>query len=234
MEVTFFTCADKSYEDYVPLFLLSVLKNVPNSFVEILVVSSEKFRNKNKEAMAYLEEKFKDRFDISDLPAKDFADSLRFVTDIKSKPEFVYITDIDIIYLRGDVVKTHLAVMAWTGLPYSNTYREGRKRMTGLHFTKYDAHYPVPDMAKLLVGKLNDEEILYQSLLARGYEISSQTERPVFGIHMSPNRYHIGEWGVEDYVGQWKAFKETEDFKAIYPHLSARIRNYLSLIDYQI
>lgn len=93
--------------------------------------------------------------------------------------EYVYIGDIDIIVLDSTIVDQHLKLMAKTGLPYSNRARGGpRAQLSGLHFTRYDAYYPVPDVSDIDITQEVDEALLYKIVQRRGLPIQDQIPRP--------------------------------------------------------
>jgi SAM-dependent methyltransferase len=95
-----------------------------------------------------------------------------------------------------------------SGLPYSNIVRDKSKRLSGLHFTKYDAYYPLPDIADLVQSVYNDEELLYSIVERKGFLYNNdkyyavKKRRPIHCLHLSLNRlpfsYHKERvsWGM--------------------------------------
>lgn len=227
--INIFTCVDKFYEDFIPLFVLSNLTYVPDSIIEIGVLNKE--RVMENEAVRYVMDLFPSRVFIRQV---DFsrADKARFLINVENKAKYVYISDVDIITLRGNIVETHLEEMAKTGLPYSNGVRGDTKRMTGVHFTSYDAYYPIQKSEFNPI--LCDEELLYRIIRARKLDLPIVFFRPLFGIHISPQRYALGEpsWNATNYVEEWKSFRSTEEYKKLFPLLSSRVKNYSLIVDY--
>ena len=115
--------------------------------------------------------------------------SPRFLETPLLESEYTYVGDIDIIILEGDVTEQHVAHMAQTGLPYSNRLRPNTPRLTGLHFTRTDAHYPLVVPSDWNMMK-NDEELLYRLVRAKGLPLPAATDtfRPSHGIHLSVKR----------------------------------------------
>jgi hypothetical protein len=169
--------------------------------------------------------------------------SVRFITEPAIPSEFIYISDIDIVTLESGIADQHIAEMARTGLPYSNWVRTGKKRLTGLHFSRCDWQYPLPPCDDLAIAAMNDEELLY-TLVGRklGFDPPATAERfrPVHGIHMSPNRSPAAStrdgrarpgWRIGPQRNRWMQFRRTEAFRNVEPHFSERIRAYIAQID---
>jgi len=226
-----FTVCDKAYEDFIPLFILSNLTHVSDSIVEICVLDRE--RVEKTEAIKYVRKLFPNRIFIREIEFVH-ADKARFMTEVQNKTEYVYISDIDIITLRSDILKIHIDEMEISKLPYSNGVRKGTKRMTGLHFTKFDSYYPIGSYK--FKKKYSDEELLYAIVKERNIGMPKRFFRPIFGIHMSPNRCALNEvgWEIAKYKKEWKVFRELEQYKKLVPLLSGRIQNNLLLVDFII
>ena len=151
-----------------------------------------------------------------------YANSIRFVSQPTLKNKYVYITDIDLLifvdnfylYLIDDMIKRKNR--------YSNIVRPNSTSLTGLHFTEYNAYYPIPKHINYLI---NDEFLLYNIVKSKGLKIDKNTKyRPVFGIHASPNRPHVYSnktigWGAKNYKNDWINYCKSKDFKYIYPLL---------------
>lgn len=234
--VTIFTCCDRRYEDFILLFCLSILKHVPDSLIEICVEDDIRYKTEQEKTLKYLYDKFGDQILIRTSEYPNTPATARFISDVVSETEYVYISDIDFIILKGDIVEKHVTHMKETGLPYSNMVRGDTKRMTGVHFTRRDSYYPVDRMPRILAlaKKLSDEEILYYVVLSKNLPLPKDDFRPLFGIHMSPNRHATDKlgWSINGYREEWKVFRETEEFKFLYPFFSGRIKNCIDLIDY--
>lgn len=246
--VNVFTCADRKYEDFSILFALSNLHHIPNSIVEIGLEDPDRFASENAEALARLDGMFgKDRvilrgarFRIGKrrLPPGN----VRFI-ETPGRCDYVYISDIDIITLDPKLVEVHLAFMERRNLPYSNSVRAtDRTRMTGLHFARYDAWYPLPAVDDLLARQINDEKVLRLICERKGLPVQQEEWfRPVHGIHVSPNRPPLGGerngvnipgWGIEPYVEPYRRFAQTPAMKELRPLLSERVRCCLDDIDW--
>ena len=241
----FFTCANAPYHDFAPLYACSVLFCAPGARVEIGVEGAFTFEAVHGGAVDVLWEHFgRDAFSYRSAPwtlpngAKIVPNTVRFLTPPQVAADYIYIGDIDIIFLDRTFPTAHLNFMAKTGLPYSNSVRPGTKRLSGLHFTKRAAYYPVPETKGLDLTSSNDEEVLYQLVRRKGLPVQDQEWfRPTHGIHMSPNRSIRGEpgvrpgWGVEHHLANYRQFIAFEPMRALRPYLSARVRGYLDQIE---
>jgi hypothetical protein len=240
-----FTCADCGYEDFIPLFVLSTLLSNPYSAVEIGVEDVDLFMQRHGTAMRQVSEAFpaekllirsalfRDKKDRRILP-----NSVRFLTAPLRPSRYVYISDVDIIVLAPDLLRKHLRHMRRTGLPFSNMIRHGTQRMTGLHFTRYDALYPLPNCDDLDVTTMNDENLLYEIVRRRvgTVTIPGAPYRPVHGIHISPNRKPLGDdrfpgWGIASYKGAWRALRVHDLFCRTEGAMSVRVRQAIAAID---
>lgn len=241
-----FTCANRPYEDFVPLFVSSVLWSNPGSHVEVgLEDVSEIAKTPLLDAMS---EAFGDAYTVRDVAwhtsagRKILPNSVRFVTEPAVKADYIYISDIDIVTLNPNIVAQHVQHMAATSLPYSNWVRTDTTRLTGLHFAAFDFQYPLPDLSDLLAERMNDEMLLFKIVKRKlGHDPVSQDRfRPVHGIHISPNRAPRGDirdgvqrpgWGIKLYWKNWEQYRRSDAFLAVQPHLSDRMARCVDQID---
>jgi len=248
-ELNIFTCADRKYEDFAPLFIAFCLWSNSDATVEIGVEDADRFAAVHREAMSRLTSTHgKNAFLIRNVnwrTSQDrniFPNSVRFLAEPVLPSEYIYISDIDIVTLEGGIAKQHIDDMARTGLPYSNWVRTGKKRLTGLHFSRRDWQYPLPPLDDLDFAEINDELLLY-TLVGRklGYDPPlGERFRPVHGIHMSPNRAPGGSirkgnakpgWLIGPHRNRWDQFRRTDGFRDLEPHFSERIRKFVGQID---
>ena len=241
----FYTCANAPYHDFAPLYACSALHTVPGSKVEIGVEGAFSFETVHGGAVEVLWEHFgRDAFSYHSVPwtleggAVVVPNTVRFINPPYGEGEYVYIGDIDIIFLDRTFPVAHLNFMSKTGLPYSNSVRPGTKRLSGLHLTRPEAYYPLPDLKGLDLASSNDEEVLYELVRRKGLRLQDQEWfRPTHGIHMSPNRSIRGEpgvrpgWGVEHHLPAYTQFIASGPMKALRPWLSPRVRGLLDQIE---
>lgn len=130
--------------------------------------------------------------------------SIRFVETPEIKNEYTYICDIDILILEK-IIDFHLSVMNKYNLPFSNVLRSCGMRLTGLHFTKTNFHYPLNINFKYTdLRKTNDEIILKTIVDNKFSNIKGKYKnkvRPVHGYHLSSNRFPLKtnksiSWGL--------------------------------------
>jgi hypothetical protein len=187
---TFFTSCNEGYEAFVLPYIASVLHHNDDTAVEICVQQPEQFTEENKAALAIIAQRFPDRVLIRGGQFSGvLAHSVRFLEEPKIRADYSYIGDIDVLVLDRNITDVHQRHMQRTGLPYSNILRPNTKRLTGLHFTRTDVHYPlrVPDDAEL---KGNDEQLLYRLVENKGlpFPDPADTFRPLHGYHFSLQR----------------------------------------------
>lgn len=246
IRTTFFTCCNKKYQEFVPFFASSILKNNPDSVVEVGVedmIHSDNFQSSIK----YIKDLYGDRFflrevkfDIININGKSFRtcpNVIRFIEEPILKSRYIYIGDVDIITLENDITNIHLDHMSKTGLNYSNIIRPIReneiyKRMTGLHFSKWDNYYPIGDFENLAEKSLLslDEVFLHEIVSSKNDTIESDIFRPVHGIHISPNR-DIHGWGVGKWLDKWMIYRNSEEFKILEKLTSDEIKDNFKKID---
>lgn len=235
MRTTFFTCANKNYEDFIPIFIHSTLFHNDNSDIEIGVETL------NYDVLKYIDVLKKifvlSKLNIREIKFNVIPNIARFIDTPTIVNDYVYITDIDIIVLQKNISQLHINDMNLTGLNYSNIVRpyinNSPKKLSGLHFTKWDSYYPIPDYDDL---DLNDDEVFLYNLVGKKNVISEcNTFRPVHGIHMSPNRKDPSSalgWGLNRWKNEWLMYRNTEDFKTLESNcFSKRINNNIKLID---
>jgi hypothetical protein len=241
MSTTFFTCCDIKYQDFVPFFISSVLKSNSDSVVEV-GVEDIKYSNNFQLSIKYLKDLYGDKFllrevkfgdrDINEKSFKVCPNVVRFIEEPILKNDYVYISDVDIIILDNNITDIHLNNMRRTGLNYSNILRPNKKKLTGLHFSKWDNYYPIGNIDDL-ASILNFDEVFLYYFVGRKNNIiekiqgKADTFRPVHGIHISPNRtvypsldsfgFVKPGWGIDenDNFHKWKLYRETEEFKVL-------------------
>lgn len=204
IRTTFFTSATTPYWPFILPYATSVLAHNPDALVEVAVEDIDDFVKTACTGIAALESQFPDQFHVRG-GQFDIIHSaaVRFLETPERMSQYTYIGDIDILVLEGGITDGHLRHMEQTGLPYSNLVRavRDRRRMSGLHFTRSDAYYPVrlPPEANELN---NDEEILLAMIESRGIGLPPDDHpyRPVHGLHLSLNRrpYDLNRphWGL--------------------------------------
>jgi len=178
----------KSYQEYIPYYIYSILKSYPDYYVKIFCKG--KLRRNIKKTLTTLSSQLSDNFEIVDNVFPDYPDTktnnkaCRWLlqSDDLSEFDFVYIGDIDFIILPEDppFIEQHKVHCETLGLPYSNIVRpydalrkaipmDQQDRLTGLHFISQKKYYEKMDSIieeyKTLLKeprKGSDEKILYQ------------------------------------------------------------------------
>ena len=241
---TFFTVADRRYELFVLPYAASVLAHNVDARLEVCLHDADEFRRRNAEALGLLAESHGDgRLLLRNTETtRASPNSARFLETPKVLTEFTYIGDIDILVLEA-VSDIHIERMDALGLPYSNQVRTGRRALSGLHFTRSDAYYPVVPPNGF--GPHGDEALLYALVTARGWATPPEdVKRPgVHGYHMSPNRSPLSPeagsrstvaWGLgrsEAHLEAYRALKQSDLWCALFPLLDVRYRLLLGLLD---
>lgn len=232
-----FTSADRGYHPFVLPYIASVLTHNANTVVELIVEDAEGFKTENQEALSILN----DAFDSSAFILRDGdfqkvgSHAIRFVEEPSLKPDYVYIGDIDVLVLEN-ISSLHLKQMAKTGLPYSNFYRkDAPRRLTGLHFTEYSAHYPLP-VVPVPTGPGWDELLLTRQVESRGHSLdkSEGCARPLHGLHLSLRRAPFGpvSWAVDvSHVAPYKKLAKSELWRLLLPLLHPNYKRVLFLLE---
>lgn len=181
----FFTVANKDYYKFVPVYIFFALINNKNSCIEVCVESRSDFYHEHGSAMDWLEEYFPSKIRVRESSwfGKIRPNSIRFVeTPITREFDYVYIGDVDIIIFDKDIVDIHLKNMQDFGIPFSNivrpkTIHDRYPRLTGCHFAPAGVQYPIADISDLDVVGLNDERILHEVLVRKGYKLPADLKR---------------------------------------------------------
>jgi len=244
-----YTWCDAAYEDFAALFALSALAHNADVTVEIGVEDRDAYLRAHDAGWDVLRWAFPERAVVRTVaPVVDgervAAPTVRFVTEPATPAAFVYLCDVDLLVLERGIASAHRRNMRRTGAPYSNIVRPGTRRLTGLHFCRREAQFPLPALAGLPLGAFDqDEVVLYEVVRRKGIEIYDDPRRfrPVPGIHLSPNRAprpeagpggrRIPGWGIEQRAAAYRRFRADPAFIALRSRLSARLQDCLEEID---
>lgn len=231
----FFTSANHRYEPFVLPYIASILAHNRDAIVEIVLECPDQFESANSDALEILNKRYPNRFVFR---SGDFVgcspNSVRFLETPTHRAENVYIGDIDILVL-GHVAPRHFARMHETGLPYSNILRKNGRALSGLHFSRYDAHYPLPEIVDSKLKYL-DEALLYQQVLAKGHPlpVDDGWQRSIHGFHMSLSRSPFGKpgWGLaSEFFPAYKALRRSSLWQELTPLFDQRYQRLLYLLD---
>lgn len=221
MSLLFFSACDSEYEQFVAPYIFSALFFNPSARVEICLQDPDAYARKHNSSLDVISNKFPGRFLIrSGNFSEKFRNSVRFLERPEMSSEYTYIGDMDILILE-DILPYHLDSMKQTGLPYSNVVRPNSTRLTGLHFTRTDAYYPLPTLDGIDL-KRNDEMLLYQLVERKGHKPSPAKKRPIHGFHFSIRRNPGGNpaWDLEaKYIPAYLKLRADEDWGWLLPTL---------------
>lgn len=244
-----YSCCDEFYSHYIPIFCNTILRADKLKLVDIEIGTSLNNLSQNEEkAIDYLRKKYnyskiiinyntfiKNKTGIYYNNTKILhANSIRFITQPTIKNKYVYISDIDLFILVDNFYLNLIDDMTKRKNSYSNIVRSNSNFLTGLHFTEYDAYYPIPKQKNYLTV---DEILLYNIVKSKGIKIDKKANyRPVFGIHASPSRTTVNTnkiigWGAERYKSDWINYCKSNDFKYIYPLLDKFIINKIKMLN---
>jgi len=244
IRTTIFTSANRPYEMFVLPYVVGALVHNDDARVEICLENAGKFEDDHPEALDALLQHFDgDRFLFRDTvdSAGVSPNSVRFLETPRELTEFTYIGDIDILILEA-ISQRHIDMMAREGRVYSNAQRPGRQALSGLHFTKSDAHYPVERPTGIDLNR--DEELLYTLVASRGHPPPpAGWPRPMHGYHLSPNRSprprivdgkSSVHWGLDKskaLFDAYRALRRHPAWQACFPRFDRRYRMLLGLLD---
>jgi hypothetical protein len=238
MRLTFCTAADTNYEFFVLPYLCSALTFNRDARAEVYVEPSSEFKTVNAGALRILRRHFGKRFVIRHAIFEGrIPHVVRFLEEPEEKTEFTYIGDVDILLLEP-ISEVHIEHMARTGLPYSNILRPGSDppRLSGLHFTRTDAFYPLKIPSYLDAKRDGDEATLAHLVCAKGLRLPdpADTFRPVHGFHFSLNRMptaRIG-WGLQEkWIEPYQSLRNSAPWSALRPLFDRRYLLLLALAE---
>jgi hypothetical protein len=245
--VLLYSCANGPYQDFVPLFAFSALALDERFVAEAGVEDDAAFQAEHGPAVALIDQAFPGRFTWRAVPwrrpdgGKLRPHVVRFITPPATRRDWVFISDVDFVFLNRELIDQHFRVMARLGLPYSNSIRPGTRRLSGLHFTAWDALYPLPDLSGLDLARGNDEENLASIVERKGLPLQDRVwERPSPGVHISPSREmnpsekdgrRIPGWSWTPFAAEHQAFWARDEARALRPLLSERLRDALDRLD---
>lgn len=238
-DTTFFTAANAAYEPFVLPYIAGVLAHNANAFVEVCVEDPAGFGQRNRPALERLRGDFGTAFELREADFSVPPNHVRFMEEPRHRAPYTYIGDIDILVL-DDVAPIHLRQMQATGLPYDNIVRPSGQRLSGLHFTRTEAHYPLGELAKN-PDRLGDEFLLYRQVAARHpLPDPANKFRPLHGWHLTPNRQprprNIG-WGFrldlpqQAYFDSYMKLRASERWQGLLPFFDRRYRMLLAMLD---
>lgn len=199
--INFFTSCTGPYKMFVYPYISSILINVPNSFVEIIVDDLSFFK---KDDITKLKDIFNNRFLIrnyrSELKGWERnilsnlqTNAIRFLELPTIECDSTYIGDIDMIILDSDIEDNHIKHCNILNLPYSNVKRIGQNRLSGLHFVKTKEYYNkiTKEYLNNLVSDINNGSIPFNSDECLLFDMMSST----FGV---PTKEQFGEHSKPD------------------------------------
>ena len=165
-------------------------------------------------------------------------DSIRWLIEPEIKNEYIFIGDIDIIYIIDNFYDNYIMDMFNRTSCYSNIVRPYNfNLLSGVHFSKWYCLYPI-----LLPENFNldifNEKLIQIRLKILGVEIDYKTKyRPIFCIHMSVHRPKVigngrnTTWEADGKKLFWKKFTDSSIYKFIYPFLDKYITKKIGLLE---
>lgn len=243
--LTIYVTANRLYEPFILPFIAACLLHNPNSHVEIGVEQAEETYRHYAAGLDYIQAHISGAFSLHSVDFNEASpNNIRFLTPPKTQADFVYIGDIDILILES-IAPWHMQHMKETGQPFSNIKRTGKKALSGLHFSKWEALYPLPNLSGLANPRTHpDEALLYEIITRLGHKIPSENKfkRPLHGFHMSLNR-RPRRWGINDksqgsfLQNRLHAYKILRGHKAwtgLWPHFDISYQRLFALLDYEV
>lgn len=208
---TFFTAVTRSYWPFVAPYATSTFLHNDDVRMELCVEDLAEFITTHERVLRRIAFHFPGRLHLrGGTFRKRPADVVRFLETPDEITEYTYIGDADMLILERGIAAKHIAHMAQLGLPYSNVLRPSDPgKLSGLHFTRSDAYYPVQVPKGWDLGQ-HCENTLQALVLNWGHPLPGPEAkwRPQHGLHLSLNRRPIDagrpHWGVRD--GQIDAY----------------------------
>lgn len=250
--ITVFANANGVYCKYIPIFCAGLLYSDKRNRTDIEIAINLPNLPKNiQKSLEYLRASYSNskiliRYNAYKVVnnvaylngTKVQKNSIRFLIEPQIKNEYIFIGDIDIVYLLGNYYDNYLRDMFNRTSCYSNRVRfTDKHKLTGIHFSKWYCLYPII-LNKKIDLNINDEALLYFRLINLGVPIDYNTKyRPIFGVHLSVSRKHVVnnynnlDWEMNGKRKLWKNFTATKQYKFIYPLLDIYIVNKIKLLE---
>lgn len=196
MEVVFLAVGYKeAYENLLCVYAACVLETVPNAGVEMVVLDAEKFKTRFAAGLGVLEKYHPGRILVrgQSFPERVSPNAARFYEVPQLRAPYTYIGDVDIFITDPHLLGIHKAIMASTGLPYSNRVRGSGVKLTGLHCVRTDDYYTdalralQAQLRSTLPGSAMDEVILLR-MCKEVFGVTPNRQRPIHGVHVSFRR----------------------------------------------
>lgn len=243
MRTTFFTCCNKKYEYFIPIFVHSILYH-NDVDIEICVEDINSIDKGTTNIIEYIKSIYPKSvvkirngnfgfINIDNKKYKVIPNVVRFIETPTVKNDYVYICDIDIITLQKDIQQIHVNNMNLLNSNYSNIVRPHSTKLTGLHFSKWDSYYPIPDYSDIIKSGIFslDEHFLYKIVEKKNTILVNATFRPVHGIHASENREDINTWEIKQWRNEWLIYRNTKEFQYIGKEINAPLKSIIKKID---
>jgi hypothetical protein len=236
-----YAAADELYEHYVAPYIFFALSSNPNAISEVLV--SKGYFDRNSKCCELLQKMFGNRLNISEIDFSLRPDVSRFTLMPSVRADYVYMGDIDLMIVEP-IMDKHLIKMKEADLPYSNIVRKnfidkGIYKLTGLHFTEFDFHFPV-DMSVLkdldLTQYGSDENALYAIVNSKGKAPSLNfSYRPLHGLHLSQHGFPLSKtmgWGLNmtEYLDSYLLLANTVNFALLYSEFAEKFKVFHELV----
>lgn len=183
------------YENLLCGYAGCVFESVDNAAVEMIVRNPEAFRKRFETPLFILEKAYPKKILIrtQSFPERVISNSVRFYEVPQIHAPYTYIGDVDIFITDPHLLSTHKAIMASTGLPYSNRVRGSGVKLTGLHCVRTDDYYT--DELKAAQEKCRksrplstmDEIVLFE-MCKEVFGLTPNRNRPIHGVHVSFRR----------------------------------------------
>ncbi len=237
--------ANEPYLFYVLPYIASVLYYNPDAHIEIFIDAGADFQARSAPGLDYLSAHFPGRFDLTPVASRgEHPSATRFIHNPKKTASYAYIGDVDVLVLEA-IAPGHIRHMQQHGLRYSNRVRgdwaaHGVFRMTGLHFSEYNAFYPVTIPAGFDIADRQrgiDERLLYAMVKERCGEPSAHAGyRPVHGLHVAMSGWPCHPrwgWGVlsERWRRKYRRLAKTDFWQGALTHFDPRYRAMLHFLD---
>jgi hypothetical protein len=240
--VTCLNTADQPYYRFVGPRIASALLTVPGAFCELHVSDPEQLWTDCRPVLTRLQQLFPDRFAIHALPARSRGRcpaGVRFLLEPVQRCDYTYLGDIDIVHVDPDLIETHEWIMRQYNRPWSNRVRPGTSQLTGLHMVRtHDWYRPEssPIREQAWNSRFDDEELLYELGTALYGPLTDQQDRPVHGLHLSPNRpdplgAELPGWNItHEHLLLYAVLAERPEWQELLPLFDERFRQALAQV----
>ena len=252
IRTTVTTSATGYYHIFVIPYITSFHYHNPDCRFEIFVDDCEWFEQEYSGGLSALRKKIGNdnllinNVCLSQLNGMPYNQAVpRFLQKPNTRTPYFYLGDIDILVLETHISERHIFFMEKNDLPFSNVLRSpaeenpDEKRLSGLHFSEWEAFFPQPQLSPEVYDSWSSEFTLFEIVKAKigDFEINHNF-RPIHGFHLSDKLYMFHEDSTNQigltntaHVNSYLSLRSSETWGQMKNHFSPVFLSWLDILD---